>query len=190
MKRMLSLFTLCVLLLTAVNAYADIARPPATPVPTPQRGKTLLHTSLMVIPDKKAYEARLLISQDSLNELREALASSSSSASMAQRIMNSPARTMVAALCLFLSLSFGGVWLMRSVQPRGQKTVAALLFGVALAGAAAVITQANVGPPPSYQWRNLSQNLAANKPTNASVDIEIMPEGYGMKLIVPVKNIP
>ena len=190
MKRMVSLVGLCVLLLTAVSAYADIARPSATPVPTPEPGKILLHTSLIVIPDKKANDARLLISQDSLNEMRDALARSSSSASMGQRIMNSPTRTMVAALFLFLSLSFGGVWLMRSVQPRGQKTVAALLLGVALAGAAAVVTQANVGPPPSFQWRNLSQNLAANKPTYASVDIEIMPEGSGIKLVVPVKNLP
>jgi len=190
MKRMFTFCAFCILLATGGSTFADIARPPATPAPTPQPGKVVFHTSLTVIPDKKAYDARLQISQDSLNELRDAMARSPAGASMRQRIMNSPTRTVIAALCLFLSLSFGGVWLMRSVQPRGQKTVVALLLGVALVGAAAIVTQANAGPPPSFQWRNLSQNLSENKPTYASVDIEIMPEGYGMKLVVPVKNQP
>ncbi|HKP46686.1 MAG TPA: hypothetical protein VJT50_08805 [Pyrinomonadaceae bacterium] len=186
MKLTKSLLMLWLMLGSATVVLADIARPPATPQPN----KTVLHTSLVVIPDEKAYDARLLISQDSLNELREALANPSPSASMTQRIMSSPTRTVIAGLCLFLSLSFAGVWLMRSAQPRGQKTVVALLFGVALIGAAAILAQANAGPPPSYQWRYLSQNLTANKPTYASVNIEIMPEGYGMKLIVPVKKQP
>ena len=77
---------------------------------------------------------------------------------------------------------------MRSAQAREQKMIVVALFGVALVGAAAVITQANAGPPPSYQWRNLSQKLSEGKPTYASVDIQIMPEGSGMKLIVPVKQ--
>ncbi len=186
MKRMPALYALCFVLLLGANTYADIARPS----PTPKPNKTVMHTSLTVIPDKNARDARLLISQDSLNELREALGNTPASASITQRIVNSPTRTIIAGVCLFLSLSMGGVWLMRSAQPRGQKTVAALLLGVAVVGAAAIITEANAGPPPSYQWRNLSQNLSANKPTFASVDIEIMPEGYGIKLVVPIKNQP
>ena len=148
----------------------------------------MLHTSIVVVPDKKAYAARLEISQESLNDLREALAIAPPSASIARRVANSSTRTIIAGVCLFLSLSFGGVWLMRSAQAREHRTVAVLLFGIAVLGAAAVITQANAGPPPSYQWRNLSQNLSAGKPTYASVDIQIMPEGSGMKLVVPVKN--
>lgn len=184
MKRMLAFYALCLMLTAGVNTYADIARPS----PTPQPGKTLFHTSLTVIPDKKAYEARLQISQDSLNELRDALANTPASTSMTQRIANSPARTIIAGLCLFLSLSFGGVWLMRSAQPRDQKTIALLLLGVAVLSGAAIITQANAGPPPSLRWRNLSENLNAGKPTYASANVEILPEGSGIKLIVPVKN--
>lgn len=184
MNRMLAFYALCLMLAAGANAYADIARPSPSPAP----GKIVFHTSMTVIPDKKAYEARLQISQESLNDLREALANSQSGMSMTQRIANSPTRTIIAGLCLFLSLSFGGVWLMRSAQPRGQKTVAALLLGIAVVGAATIITRANAGPPPSLRWRNLSENLTAGKPTYASVDIEIMPEGSGMKLIVPVKN--
>lgn len=184
MKRMTAFCALCVLLVAGGNTYADIARPS----PSPQPGKVVLHTSMTVIPDKNARDARLQISQDSLNELKAALANTSGDTSLRQRIVNSPTRTVIAGLCLFLSLSVGGIWLMRSAQPRGQKTVALLLLGVAVVGAAAIITQANAGPPPAYQWRNLSQNLNANKPTYASVDIEILPEGYGIKLVVPVKN--
>ena len=184
MKRMSALCALCFLLSASVSTFADIARPS----PSPQPGKVVFHTSMTVIPDKNARDARLQISQDSLNELKAALANTSAGNSMSQRIANSPTRTVIAGLCLFLSLSIGGIWLMRSAQPRGQKMVALLLFGVAVVGAATVVTQANAVPPPSYQWRNLSQNLNANKPTHASVDIEILPEGYGMKLVVPVKN--
>ena len=184
MKRMPAFYALCFLLAISVSTFADIARPS----PTPQPGKIIFHTSMTVIPDKNARDARLQISQDSLNELKAALANTSADNSIRQRIANSPTRTVIAGLCLFLSLSIGGIWLMRSAQPRGQKTVALLLLGVAVVGATAIITQANAGPPPSFQWRNLSQNLSANKPTYASVDIEILPEGYGMKLVVPVKN--
>jgi hypothetical protein len=184
MKRMLIFCALCFGLAASINTYGDIARPS----PTPEPGKIIFHTSMTVIPDKSARDARLQISQDSLNELKAALANTTADNSLRQRIANSPTRTMIAGLCLFLSLSIGGIWLMRSAQPRGQKTVALLLLGVAVVGAAAIITQANAGPPPSFQWRNLPQNLNANKPTYASVDIEILPEGYGMKLVVPVKN--
>jgi hypothetical protein len=184
MKRMPVLCALCFLLVAGGNTFADIARPS----PSPQPGKIVLHTSMTVIPDKNAQNARLQISQDSLNELKAALANTSADNSMRQRIVNSPTRTIIAGVCLFLSLSIGGIWLMRSAQPRGQKTVALLLLGVAVLGTAAIITQANAGPPPSYQWRNLSQNLNANKPTYSSVDIEILQEGYGIKLVVPVKN--
>ena len=185
MKRIIGFFAVCFVLVASSNTYADIARPS----PTPEPGKVIFHTSMTVIPDKNARDARLQISQDSLNELKAALTNTTTAGnSLSHRIANSPTRTVIAGLCLFLSLSIGGIWLMRSAQPRGQKTVALLLLGVAVVGAAAIITQANAGPPPSYQWRNLSQNLNANKPTFASVDIEILPEGYGMKLVVPVKN--
>ena len=184
MKRMPAFCALCFLLVASGNTYADIARPS----PSPQPGKVVLHTSMTVIPDKNARDARLQISQDSLNELKAALANTSSDTSMRQRIGNSPTRTVIVGLCMFLSFSLGGIWLMRSAHLRGQKTAALLLLGVALGAGTAMITQANAGPPPSYQWRNLSQNLNANKPTYSSVDIEILPEGYGVKLVVPVKN--
>ena len=118
MKRMPAFYALCFLLAVSVSTFADIARPS----PTPQPGKVIFHTSMTVIPDKNARDARLQISQDSLNDLKAALANTSADNSLRQRIANSPTRTVIAGLCLFLSLSIGGIWLMRSAQPRGQKT--------------------------------------------------------------------
>jgi hypothetical protein len=183
MKQFFSLCTLCLLLATAGRANADIARPK----PSPAQPKFVLHTSLTIVPDSKAYEGRLQISQSSLQELRAALANSPGNESMVQSIGRSSTRTMLAGLFMFLSLSFAGVWLARSVQTRGQKMVAALLMGTAVIGAAAIIARANAGPPGSYLWRKLPQNLSKGTPTNGGIDIEIVPDGTGMKLIIPLR---
>jgi hypothetical protein len=186
MKQFFSLCILCLLLATALPTYGDIARPK----PSPERPKIVLHTSLTIVPDSKAYEGRLQISQSSLQELRAALANTPPNESMAQSIAHSSTRTMLAGLFMFLSLSFAGVWLARSVQTRGQKMVAALLMGTAVIGAAAIIARANAGPPGSYYWRKLPQNLSKGTPTSGGLDIEIVPDsndGSGMKLIIPTR---
>jgi len=96
----------------------------------------VLHTSLTIVPDNQSYEARLQIPQHSLQELRAALGNTPANESMAQRIAHSPTRTNTGWPVHFLSLSFAGVWLARSVETRGQKAVAALLMGTAVIGAA------------------------------------------------------
>jgi len=186
MKKSLSLCVLCLLLLTVASANADIARPKSSP----ETPKIVLHTSLTIVPDNKAYEGRLQISQSSVKELRSALANTPGNESMAQSIAHSSTRTMLAGLFMFLSLSFAGVWLARSVQSRGQKVVATLLMGTAVIGAAAIIAHANAGPPGSYRWRKLPQNLSKGTPTYGGIDIEIVPDpndGSGMKLIIPTR---
>ena len=186
MKR---LFTLCVFSLLpamAITANGDIARPK----PSPEAPKILLHTSLTIIPDSKVYEAKLQISQSSLQELRAALANDPGTGSMAQGITRNSTRTILAGLFMFLSLSFAGVWLARSMQTRSQKTVATLLFATALISTAAMLAQANAGPPGSYYWRKLPQNLSKGAPTNGGIDIEVVPDagdGSGLKLIMPTR---
>jgi hypothetical protein len=109
---------------------------------------------------------------------------------MAQRVAHSSTRTIFAGLFMFLSLSLAGVWLARSVQSRGQKIVTVLLLGTAVVGAAAMITQANAGPPGSYYWKKLPQNLSKGAPTNGGLDIVVVPDGSdgsGMKLIIPTR---
>jgi hypothetical protein len=186
MKRLSTLSLFSLLLATAITAYGDIARPK----PSPERPKILLHTSLTIVPDSKAYEAKLQISQSSLQELRAALANTHGNESIAQSMTHNSTRTMLAGVFMFLSLSFAGVWLARSVQTRSQKTVAALLFGTVVIGAAAMMAQANAGPPSSFYWRRLPQNLSKGAPTNGGIDIEVVPDpgdGSGMKLIMPTR---
>jgi hypothetical protein len=176
---------LCLLFLTAIPAYGDIARPQ----PSPQTPRIVLHTSLTVVPDNKAYEARLQISQSSLQELRAALNNTQGNA-ISGGITHSSTRTMIAGLFMFLSLSFAGVWLARSMQTRGQKAVAGLLLGTAVLGAATIIAQANAGPPSSFYWKKLSQNLTHGASTSGGIDIEIVADptdGGGMKLIMPTR---
>ncbi len=193
MKQSKRLFTTCGLLLlfgTSLSVRADIARP----TPSPEKPKVVLHTSMVVTTDSKAYDARLQISPESLEALRAAInempangsTARSSGGSITQRLAASPTRTVMAGLLMFMSLSFAGIWLARSVQTRGQKTVVCLLLSTAVLGAAAIITQANAGPPPSWQWRKLSSNLTKGRPTYASVNIELVSDGNGIKLIVPV----
>ena len=191
MKRLSVVLRVCGLVLVLASATpinADIARPS-----TPEKPRLVMHTSMVVTTDAKAYDARLQISQESLNELRAALgdmpangSSAQTGGTISQRLTGNSTRTLMAGLMMFLSLSLGGVWLARSVQSRSQKTVAAFLLCTAVIGAAAIMTQANAGPPPSWQWRKLSTNLTQGRPTYASVNIERVKEGNGIKLIVPV----
>lgn len=193
MKRAVNLCALGLLLALAVTANADIARPKQSPSPepTPELPRIVLHTGLTVVPDNKAWEAKLQISQSSLQELRAALANDPGNDSMARRLTRSSTQTIVAGLFMFLSLSFAGVWLARSAQSRGRKAVAALLIGTVAIGAAAIIVKANAGPPGSYYWKKLPQNLSQNKSTSGGVDIEIVPDASdgsrGITLILPIK---
>jgi len=188
MKQFFILCVLSLLLSTALPAYGDLARP--KPSQSPQQPRIVLHTSLTIVPDNKAYEARLQISQSSLQELRAAMTNEPGNESMTQRFASSSTRTIVAGLFMFLSLSLGGVWLTRSVQTRSQKAIAVLLMGTAVIGAAAIIARANAGPPGSYLWKKLPQNLGKGAPTYGGIDIEVVADptdGSGMKLIIPTR---
>ena len=189
MKRILTLLALGMILTTAATAFGDIARP--KPEPTkPVEPKEVVHTSIQIVPDAKTYGgARLQLSDSTVKELHDALNAGTTAQSFTQRVAHSPTNTIIAGVLLFMSVSFAGIWLVRSsssANSRGQKLVASALVGIATLGAAAIITQANAGPPPSHFWRNLTKNLNAGKSTNGSVVIEIVPGSVGAKLIVPV----
>lgn len=181
------LFLTLIVLSGAPAARADIARPNPSPSP---KIKYVMNTGIEIVPDPKAYGARLEISQRALNELREAMEPKATSQLFGGSMTNGSMRTVIAGVFLFMSLSFAGVWLARSggLRKTSQKAAAILLMGTAVLGAAAIITQANAGPPPSYLWRNLPKNLNSGKPTHGGVDIEIVQSGSGIRLVVPIKN--
>ena len=188
MKRTLILgVAICALIASSIYAFGDIARPKGTPAP--KEGKAVLYTSMTVKPDPKASEARLLISQKTLQSIARDAASISSNQSMTERLMHSSTRTMMAGLFMFLAVSFGGVWLARSSQRRNQKAIAAVIVIAAVFGLATVIVRANAGPPGYIRWQGLPQALKDGKPTGGGVDIVIVPgDDSEITFIVPLRN--
>jgi hypothetical protein len=187
MKRTLILSAaIAALLASAIYAFGDIARPKVSPAP--HEGKVVFHTSLLVTPDSKAYEARLQISQETLKHIQDATANNGGTESMSQRVMHSPTRTIMAGLFMFLAVSFAGIWFARSGQRRNHKAVAAVLLIAIVVGFTTVIVRANAGPPGYLRWQGLPQNLTKGLPTGGGLQIEIVPGDDGMKLIVPFRK--
>ena len=188
MKRTIILCAAAMLVVASgIYAFGDIARPKVSPQP---KGKGVLYTSLSVVPDSKLSEAKLQISQKTLDDIaRLAGQSGSADQSMAQRLMHSSTQTMMAGLFMFLAVSFAGVWLARSGQRRNHKAIAAVILIATMFGLATVIVRANAGPPGYVRWQNLPANLTKGQATEAGVDIEIMPgDDSTIKLIVPMRN--
>lgn len=191
---MKSLIAACfVLFVTTQIVIADIAKP-KQPEKQPEKvAKYVLHTSLEIVPDPKAYEAKLQITESDLKSFRAALDGAAGNTTIAASIAHSPTRTIIAGLLMFLSVSIAGVLFARSSSfGRTQKTVGAVILLVVMIGAAAIITRGNAGPPGSYRWRNLPQALAEGKSTAGGLDIEIIPDdartGANMRLIIPLKK--
>lgn len=174
------------LLASAIYAFGDIARPKVSP--TPNEGKVVFHTSLLVTPDSKAYEARLQISQETLKHIQEATANNGGTESLSQRVMHSSTKTIMAGFFMFLAVSFAGVWFARSSQRRNHKAAAAVVLVAIVFGVATVIVRANAGPPGYLRWQGLPQNLTKGRPTGGGLQIEIVPGEDGMKLIVPLRK--
>ena len=180
----------CLVLFTTQTINADIAKPKQPEKPA---ARYVLHTSLEIATDAKAYEAKLQISESDLKSFRAALDGAGGNTTIAASIGNSPTRTIVAGLLMFLSISIAGVLFARSKSVgRTQKAVAMMVLIAVMLGAAAIITQGNAGPPGSYRWRNLPQALAEGKSTIGGLDIEIIPDdgrtGANMRLILPLKK--
>ena len=199
MKTLLSLA--CLLALSAFAALAvnaDVAKP------KPPESKIVLRRTLEVVPDGKVWQARLQLSESDLKELRAALngmgsdtniaAGAGSNLSIAASIAQSPTRTIVAGVLLFLSVSFAGVWLARSSSARrGRKAIAAGIVVVAVLSAAAIITRGNAGPPPGYlNWSKLPKNYSQGHATSGEMVIEVVPDEPnrvpGIKLLLPYNS--
>src|SRR3989440_552960 len=159
MKRTLILSgAICALLVSAIFAFGDIARPKPT-AEAKEEAKTVLYTGLEVTTDAKAYEARLQISRDTLERMAKEAAGTPSSQSMTQNIMHSSTRTMMAGLFMFLAISFAGVWLARSNQKRNTKAIAAVLAISFMFCFGTGIVRAKSGPPGYIRLPNLPQSF-------------------------------
>ena len=185
MKRTLILIlSVSALLVSAIYAFADIAKPKASPA----EGKTILYSGLTITSDPKASEARLQISQGTLKRLQDAAANNGGGGSMVQSVMHSSTRTIMAGTFMFLAVSFAGIWFARSSQRRSNKAIAAVFLVAIVFGLATVIVRANAGPPGYIRWQNLPQSLKDGKETVGGVQIELVPGDDNMKLIIPLRK--
>src|SRR5260370_28053262 len=116
MKRTAVLCAAALLLAASgIYAFGDIARPKVSP--QPKEGKTVLFTSLSVVPDSKLSEARLQISQEMLQSIaREAARNPSTDETMTQRLMHSSTRTVMAGSFMLLTYAFACVSIARCGQ--------------------------------------------------------------------------
>ena len=169
------------LLASALYAFGDIARPKPTP-------KALLYSGLTITSDPKAFEARLVISEDTLKNLQEAGARNGGEAALSQQIMHSSSRTIMAGVFMFLAISFAGIWFARSGQSRNTKAIAAVILVGLSFGVGTIIVRANAGPPGYIRWQNLPQNLKDGKDTAGGVSIEVVPGHDNMQLIIPMRR--
>lgn len=170
----------------AINVFADIAKP--KPSTSPAKEKPSLYSYLQIVPDAKAVEARLQIPQATLDRLLQTGAvTAPANPTFAERIAQSRPRTIIAGVFLFMSISVGGLFLIRSGQ-KSRKIAAALVLVAAIVSAATIITQANAGPPGYVRWQNLPQALTDGRSTTGGVTVEIVAEDKGIKLIVPLRN--
>lgn len=174
---------LVILLATATLAFGDLALPKESPAPAPSK---TIKTNLVITPDGNAWNARLQIPRSSLRQLRAALDNVPGDDAVGQSVARGSTATIMAGLCMFLAVSFGGVWLVRSGHSRNQKAVAVIAMAVALVGATAMITRGNAAPPPGWKWQRLPQNLNGGVATTGTVEVEIVPDGNSIKLIVPM----
>jgi hypothetical protein len=183
MKRTLILSAaICALLASAIYAFADIAKPKPSVEPKP-----IFYTAIIVKPDAKEYEARLIISEETLKNINDA-AARRGNASLGQKIMHSSTRTIMAGTFMFLAVSFAGIWFARSGQRRNYKAIAAVFLVAIVFGLASVIVRANAGPPGYIRWQNLPQALKDGQETAGGVQIEIVPGDDRMQLIIPLRK--
>ncbi|PWT82215.1 MAG: hypothetical protein C5B44_02545 [Acidobacteria bacterium] len=183
MRKCFAAACLLSLFAVALTTFADVARPNPS-----KEAKVGLHSGLEIVPDDRAFEARLEIPQDTWKEMRAGLTDIPTDPTWTQRIVRSSLRTVVAGTFLFLSFAFAGVWLARSKQ-RNQRIAAALLLGGTVVSAATIIARANAGPPGYLRWQGLPAALTEGRTTRGGVDIVIVPTGSTIKLIIPMKKV-
>ena len=186
----------CIVFLTAGLALANVKMSQPAPLkPSIAAGTVVLHSTLEVVPDARANDARLQIAQSTLNELRASGGGGVGPAAFTTVGFGST-RTIIAGCLMFVAFSVAGVLLARKVRPSAlsqtHKLILALVLLGGLIGTATIITRGNVGPPGSFRWRNLPQALTKGQATAGGLDVEIVPDnemsGIKFRLIVPIKD--
>lgn len=184
------LLVAAIALFASTAAFADIARPEKSPnrVPKPTPG---VSTTMEIMMDKNAKEAKLLVPKSQIKQLRAELEALDDDGDNTAAVSGGSTRlqTIISGAFLSLAFVFGGMWLVRSGKSatKGGKAlaIAAILGGV---GAATTVVFANVGPPPGA--RSITSKLFDQKVFTpygfayGKIKVETT-DGNQVKLIVP-----
>lgn len=186
MRLFKKLAALALLLAAASPALADIALP-RNPSVNKNEVRTDLPAARMTIERVEGLrEARLQIPRSRLQELN--LAAGIEAGGQAANFKS--AGTIVGGLFISLAVVLTGLLLVRSRRGlRVGRAAAALVLCACAAGAAAVAAYANAAPPPGLRPQNPGTLVKAvtGAALAGSVRVEVVEEGYEIKLLVPAQ---
>lgn len=178
---------LALLLAIASPAFADIALP-KRPADNPNEVRRDLPTARMTIERVEGLrEARLQIPRSRLQELRLTAGIETDGAQSASL---KSAGTVVGGIFISLAVVLTGFLIVRSRRGlRVGRAAAAVALCVCAAGAAAVAAYANAAPPPGLRPQDPGTLVKAvtGAPLAGSIRVEVVDEGYEIKLLIPSK---
>ncbi len=189
MRLFKQLAALALLLAAASPAFADIALP-KKPADNPNEIRRDLPTARMTIERVEGLrEARLQIPGSRLQELRLA-AGVEGGGGGGQAAAFKSAGTIVGGIFISLAVVLTGLLLARSRRGlRVGRAAAALVLCACAAAAAAVAAYANAAPPPGLRLQDPGTLVKAvtGAPLAGSIRVEVVDEGYEIKLLIPAK---
>lgn len=176
------------LLIFAVPAFADIARPDRTPN-QPKKDATI-DSRLTIRLDKDAKEARLIIPRSELNELVAQLGTDGRRTLPEVKVGGiSQTQTIMGGTLISLAILFGGVWAFRSGKLTTKSGKVAASVALVLAGGALTsLVYANIAPPletRSIKGSIFSPAIQKYKFVSGKIKLEVGEDESTPTLIVP-----
>ena len=181
------LAALALLLAAASPAFADIALPKRPGADNSQIRRDLPIARMTIERVEGLREARLQIPRSRLQELNLAAGIGTGGT---QAASFKSAGTIVGGIFISLAVVLTGLLLARSRRGlRVGRAAAAVALCVCAAGAAAVAAYANAAPPPGLRPQDPGTLVKAvtGAPLAGSIRVEVVDEGYEIKLLVPAK---
>ena len=186
MKCRVNFLALAALLLAAtVSASADVAPPDKAKNKSPKAAP--FTAPMMIDPNSKTGEAKLLIPRSVLEQMRAGLDGDDSRSAAFAYFNTGGAQTLMAGVFLSLAFAFGGVWLVRSRGQRRLGPAALCVAALALCGVAATAAYANAGPPPVA--RSLTSKILIQDAmwygVYGEVKVEVVDDDNQIRLVLP-----
>ena len=187
MRLFKQLAALALLLAAASPAFADIALPKRPGADNNGIRRDLPAARMTIERVEGLREARLQIPRSRLQEMGLA---AGVEAGGAQAATFKSAGTIVGGIFISLAVVLSGLLLARSRRGlRVGRAAAALVLCACAAGAAAVAAYANAAPPPGLRPQDPGTLVKAvtGAPLAGSIRVEVVDEGYEIKLLIPAK---